>query len=340
MLERARNVTNFLLKEPARTARIGQTPNAIIHRDNKAAVRYFAPAVVKHAPLFICMPLINTWTIFDLMPGRSVVEALLNAGVPVYLMDWGRPGPEDQEVSLSHIIDVVIPRALDRVRRHARVREIDVLGYCVGGTFLTIAVSRMTGIRRLALLATPIDFHASGRLSKWAQPETFPLDTLIDGYGNFPAEMMKASFAWLRPMGQSAKWKSLWERIDQPGFSDVWASMEKWNDDATDFCGEAYREYVRGCYFDNALMKGGWTLGARPVRLSDGKVPAFVMAASDDHIVPPAAAFALEKVWGGPVTTRKVKGGHVAVCIGKELPAALIEWVKEGAAKEGVEKSA
>jgi polyhydroxyalkanoate synthase subunit PhaC len=333
MLQRAENYTRFLASDPVAKAKIGQSPNRIIHHDRKAVVRLFAPAEVKHKPVFVSMPLINTWTIFDLLPGRSVVEALNKAGVPVYLLDWGRPGPEDSLINLELLIDGTLRRSMDRTRRDAKTRygadSVDAIGYCVGGTYLTIMLARYPDMaRRLALLATPIDFHASGRLSLWANPETFPLDEVIDGHGNFPAEMMKQSFAWLRPMGQIAKWKSLWDKSENADFRTLWAAMEAWNNDNTDFAGAAYREYVRRCYFDNALMVGGWKLGGETVDLSKGKAPALVLAASDDHIVPPVAAFALKDRWGAPVTTRTLRGGHVGVCVGKELPAALLEWIR------------
>ncbi len=179
---------------------------------------------------------------------------------------------------------------------------------------------------RLALLCAPIDFHASGRLARWAKPETFPLDAAIDGFGNFPAPLLRASFAWLRPVGQWSKWRSLAERLDQPGFGELWAAMERWSRDAVDFPGEAYREYVRRCYFDNALIEGGWSLGGRPVDLAEGTAPATVFTATGDHICPAEAAEGLSRVWGAAVDTVSIQGGHVGVCVGRALPEALVEW--------------
>jgi polyhydroxyalkanoate synthase len=326
---RTAETARFLATDPVARARSGATPHAVIHRDNKARLRFFAPAEARHAPLFVSMPLINTWTVFDLVPGRSVIAALVGAGVPVYLLDWGTPGPEDAARPLADYVDTLIGRALDRARRHAAVQQMDVLGYCVGGTFLAVHLARHPGVaRRAAFLATPIDFHASGRLARWADPATFPLDAVIDGFGNFPSALMRTSFRWLRPAGQSAKWVGLWERIEDPGFRELWAAMEKWNEDAVDFPGEAYREYVRRCYFDNALVRGGWSLAGRPVDLAEAGIPALSIAASEDHIVPPPAAHALASVWGGPVETKTVRGGHVGVCIGRALPDTLLDWVR------------
>ncbi len=343
---KALDLARFLADDPVARAPTGQTPHAIIHRQNKASLRYFAPTpgVAPRTPVFISMPLINTWTIFDLLPDRSVVGALLGAGAPVYLLDWGRPGPEDAAVPMSGLVDDLLPRAIDRSQRHALAHhgthDLDGLGYCVGGTFLAISLARHPAmLRRLALLAAPIDFHASGRLSTWAHPDTFPLDDIVDGFGNFPRQLMASSFAWLRPAGQLARGRSLWKRGDDPAFLRLWAAMEQWNGDNVDFPGETYREYVRRCYFDNALMPAApaWIMAGRPVDLSQVRVPAVAFAASDDHICPPAAAFGLQQAWGGPVRTETLRGGHVGVCIGKALPGALTRWADEGHGPDAAE---
>lgn len=323
----ALQVARFLATDPVRSARSGLTPHAVLHRQGSSRLLFFPAEQPRHTPLFVSMPLINTWTIFDLVPERSVIAALVAAGVPVYLLDWGAPGPHDRHQTLPELVDERLGRALDRARRHAG-GELDALGYCVGGTFLAMHLARNpAAVRRLALLCAPIDFHASGRLARWATPETLPVDAAIDGYGNYPAEIVKSAFAWLRPMGQWDKWTTLAERIDDPDFRTLWAALEKWSDTPVDFPGEAYRAYVRGCYFDNALMTGGWSLGGRPVDLGQGTAPAHVLAASRDHICEPAAAEALAQVWGGPVTTERLRGGHVGVCVGRRLPQALLRWI-------------
>lgn len=320
MLARTLEVTKFLARDPAASARIGVTPHHVVLRCNKAALRYFPAS--GGTPVFVSMPLINTWPIFDLLPGRSVIERLQAAGHPVYVLDWGRPGPEDADRPLSSYIDDLLGRMLDRACRHAGVEAIETIGYCVGGTFLAVHLARHPGrAKRVVLLATPIDFHKAGRLSTWSRPECFPLDAVVDGLGNFPAGLMRTSFAWLKPQAKSAGWVALRERFDTPGFPELWAALERWNADAVDFPGEAYREYVRRCYFENALVTGGWA------DLRAATIPALVLAASDDHIVPAASAFALADGWGGPVTTETVRGGHVGVCVGSALPTRLVEWL-------------
>lgn len=327
MLERSLATARFLATDPVRTVRTGRTPHAVVHREHAAALRHF-PSPGRGAPVFVSMPLINTWTIFDLLPGRSVVEALVAAGHPVYLLDWGRPGPEDATRPLSAYVSTLLGRMLARACRHAGVERMAAVGYCVGGTFLATHLAlHPERVDRVCFLATPIDFHGSGRLATWATPATFPLDAIVDGVGNFPRALMRTSFQWLKPQGMTAKWASLWERVDVDGFPELWAALEHWNADGVDFPGEAYREYVRRCYFDNALIQGGWVLDGARVDLGRATAPALVLACSEDHIVSPAAAHALREVWGAPVETETLKGGHVGVCVGGALPRRLLGWL-------------
>lgn len=333
--KRTAELGRYLAGRPVETIQTGRSPHAIIFRQNKSCVRYFAPApgVAVRPPVFISMPLINTWTIFDLLPGRSVVEALCKAGVPVYVLDWGRPGPEDAEVTVSDLIDGLLHRSMDRARRHASAHHgaeaLDAIGYCVGGTFLAIYLARHPGaVRRVAFVATPIDFHKAGKLGEWVRPEAFPVDELVSNLGNYPGRLIKGGFVSMKPTGEASKYVSLWERVHDEGFRELWAAMEQWNEDTVDFPGEAYREYIRACYFDNRLLKGGWMLAGQEVSLKRAAMPATAIAATKDHIVPPASAFALDGAWGGPVKTVLVDGGHVGMCVGRSLPNALLDWVK------------
>ncbi len=340
--ERTAEFARYLLGRPVEQAKTGQTPYEVIFRQNKSSVHYYAPRGERvRAPVFVVMPLINNWRIWDLLPGRSVVQALTAAGAPVYLLDWGCPGPEDAEVSVSDLIDGLLRRCVERARRHAARQPwaaalpaglpLDAVGYCVGGTFLAVFLSRHPGLaRRAAFVATPIDFYKAGKLGEWVRAENLPLDQLVDGLGNYPGHLIKGGFVTLKPTQELSKFVSLWERGEDDKFKELWAAMEQWNSDSIDFPGEAYREYVRACYFENRLLTGGWSLAGRTVDLGAAKIPALAIAASKDHIVPPDSAFALQKVWGGPVETALVEGGHVGMCVARGLPSALVRWIEAG----------
>jgi polyhydroxyalkanoate synthase subunit PhaC len=327
MLQRSISVARTVLSAPPTCARLGITPHQAIHLRGSAWLRHF-PSIGGGAPLFLCMPLINRWTIWDLLEGHSVVAALTAAGHDVFLLDWGAPGPEASERTLGDLVDGTVGRALSVAHRRAG-QPLHAVGYCVGGTVLAMHLARrpQAPVRSMALVAAPIDFKAAGRLSTWANPQHFPLDEAVDGFGNFPARLMRSSFVWLAPMGRAKSLRALWERHDQDGFRELWSAIEAWNADPVDFPGEAYRTYVRGCYFDNALIEGGLCLDGTPVDLRQGRLPALAIAASRDHIAPAPSVHALASVWGGSVQEQTLAGGHVSISLRSALPDALLEWV-------------
>ncbi|TNE90995.1 MAG: alpha/beta fold hydrolase [Deltaproteobacteria bacterium] len=333
MIQKAIDFAHFLREFELKGYPTGLTPHQIIHTQGKSCVRYFEPEEIKTAPLFVSMPLINTWSVFDLLPHRSVVRGLLARGVPVYILDWGTPGPEDAEVGVEELLTNVLPRSIDRVRRHARrvngAEELHALGYCVGGTFLAAYIGiDPEAFDSVSFLAAPMDFRHAGRLGIWADPESFPVDALVDNLGNFPASLMGQSFVWLRPTTLPEKYRGLWDRFEDPKFIETWSAIEAWNSANIPFWGEAYRAYIKNCYFDNRLIEGGWFIAGHEVKLSDVKAPVLIMDATRDHICPPAAAQGLEAVWGGTVTKKSFNAGHVGVCLSSKLPNAIADWLE------------
>lgn len=332
-MRRHAEMLRFLASDPVPGAPIGATPHVILSRQGATCLRWYQPAAVQHAAVFVCMPLINTAAIWDLLPGRSVVGSLLRGGFPVAVLDWGRPGPELAERPLGWFVDEVIGRAVDRARRHASVAvgsdALDGVGYCVGGTFLGMHLARHDGaLRSFAAVAAPFDFAAGGRLATWTAAD-FPTERMAGPWGNFPASRMRDSFVWLRPEGAIRKWTGLLDGIDDPDFRALWVALERWNADAVDFPGEAWVRYVRGLYQDNALMDGTLVVDGTACDLACATVPALALAAAQDHIAPPAAVHGLARRWSGPVTQRTICGGHVGISVGQALPDALVSWLAE-----------
>ena len=68
-------------------------------------------------------------------------------------------------------------------------------------------------------------------------------------------------------------------------------------------------------------------LGGSPVDLTKGTCPVLAIAAKDDHIAAPASVVGLSKVWGGPVETVTVKGGHVGISVTPALADTLANFL-------------
>ena len=89
--------------------------------------------------MLLVFALINRPDIFDLRPGNSFVEYLLDEGFDVFLLDWGVPDDEDADMGLdSYVCDELPwgdPRDAARDRRRRSSRS---LGWCIGGTLVAM----------------------------------------------------------------------------------------------------------------------------------------------------------------------------------------------------------
>src|SRR3954447_24804538 len=113
-------------------------------------------------PLLIVHSLISKPYIFDLLPGNSVLEWLRDHGHDVYLLEWGETDETDVANDLATYVDDFVRPAIGVVREVSGTDEVALLGYCFGGLLSLLALATAPGlpVNDLALVATPVDFHA------------------------------------------------------------------------------------------------------------------------------------------------------------------------------------
>ena len=155
----------------AQLSRAGRTPYTVIHRDDLVQVRHYA----RHngaatTPLVLVAPLAVNMLIYDLFPERSLVQYLTAAGRDVYLIDWGRPSRRHNHYDLACYVLDLLPPCLAAVRQHAGQKALDLHGWSMGGHFILCyaGLGRDADLRRLVILGTSIDSHASGTLGQIA----------------------------------------------------------------------------------------------------------------------------------------------------------------------------
>jgi polyhydroxyalkanoate synthase len=240
-------------------------------------------AAAQKRPLLLVSSLINRAYILDLMKGRSVVERLLEAGREVWLLDWGEPGPADDERPLSGWALDLLPRAAREVARLAGTDSVHVLGYCMGGTLALMGMhAGALPAASLVAMATPVDFAEGGILSMWCRAPGFDAAEIVKVYGHAPPHLLQPAFKMLDPVGLATKLLHLEEKIDDDEFVRFFLAMEKWLEDSVPFPGRAFADWVK-LYRDNALD------------LSSVRQPILSLVAKDDYITPPASAIAVER---------------------------------------------
>jgi polyhydroxyalkanoate synthase len=308
-------------------ARVAQTPREAIWSLNKTTLYHYFPQVPperRHrVPLLLVFALINRPYIFDLRPGNSFVEFMLQQGYSVYLIDWGTPGPEDQHLRLEDYALDLLPRAVRKLKAHAGQAEFTLLGWCIGATLVTIYTAvrgQEEGVKNLILLTAPLDFSDRHAVpySIWLDSQYFDIDSLVTTLGNVPGEMIDFGNKLLKPYENFlGTYLRLWENLDNPSAVESWQAMNTWVTDLTPFAGAAFREWVVWFYRENRLMAGTLQMKGQRVDLSRIQVPVLNVVATNDHIVPPVQSRSiLERVSSREKTLLEIPGGHIGIMAG------------------------
>jgi len=298
----------------------------------------------KGAPLLVVCSLINRPYVLDLLPERSVFRRLLDGGRDVWLLDWGTPGaPGAWPYTLSDFTLDLLPRAVAEVKAQSGSRDVDVLGYCMGGTMALAAAAAEgdpLGARALVLMATPVDLHDDGLLSLWSRAPGFDAAALVRAYGHAPPHLLQPAFKMLDPVGLATKLVHLEEKIDDDAFVRFFLAMETWLEDSAPFPGGAFAEWL-GWYRDNALVaRGGTILDGRKIDPTRVTLPILSLVAEGDTITPPASSLAIERALPrARHTIVKQSGGHIGLATGssahKKMWPEVVRWL---GALDGQEK--
>jgi polyhydroxyalkanoate synthase len=300
----------------------------VTETDNATLYRY---GHADRPPLLIIYSLVNRPAILDLSPQRSVVRRLVDGGLCVYLLAWHPPGAARRYLGLADYILGDIAEAVAWIG-NAHDQSPHLLGVCQGGV-LALCHAALQPCRSLTTLATPVDTGTDGdQLAALARAIDF--DALVQATGNPSGQGMAAVFASLKPFALGPqRYGGLTALADADAAAvEAFMRMERWMYDGPDLAGQAFAEFARAIYQDNALVEGGLMLDGQPVRLDRIGCPVFNALAEDDHLVPPAAAAALERHVTGRCTTTTLPGGHLGLFISAEahrrLYPALLDWLQ------------
>ena len=332
---RARNLVRLLSGELRE--QVAPTPHEVVARWGRVRLlRYGAPAAAGPvSPILLVPSIINRYYVLDLRPGASLVEHLVGAGVPVYLIDWGTPGPQDRFADMAQHILGWLHAAVRRSCRDAGVEQVHLLGYCIGGTLATAyAALRPRRVAGLVALTAPVDFHDDGILSTWARSPDFPVRRLVESMGSMDRDFLQASFGMIQPLAQPRKWLGVYQNLWDDAFLEAFLPMETWVKDNVDVPGAAYVELIEDLYRANGLTRGSFTLRGEAVDLGDIVAPVLVAISEKDHIVPdPSARVLVEHVSSPDAQVLAFSGGHIGVVVGRaarrELWPALTRWLEE-----------
>lgn len=314
--------------------RVGQTKKEIVWKRNKATLYYYPSKSKKYKiPLFLIYSLINESYILDLYPGMSMIEAFGQEGYDVYLLDFGKPGYEDHDLTLDDYIIKYIQTAVKKTLVHSEATELTIIGYCLGGTLATIYTAICDEpVKNLILFATPIDFERSPFLQTWSfavKRGDIDIDSVIDAYGVIPAKLVYLALKMAIAPITFTSYMSLMERADDEESVRKWLLFNKWVKGHIPFAGATLKQLIN-VFKENQLIKDQLIIKGNKVKLACIESNLLVLSTTGDQIVPEHLTTPIvEKVSSVDKQFKRLKGGHVTIAMRGEIPIEMVNWLSE-----------
>jgi len=310
----------------------GASPREELLRVGKARLFRYRPLVerVQSVPSLLVYALVNRPSMADLQSDRSLIRGLLERGVDLHLVEWDDPTAADVERGLDDYLNRELAACVERL---TGAGPLNLLGICQGGTFaLCHAAMRPETVRNLVTMVTPVDFHTPQDLLSHLFKH---VDVELLGRRNVSGDMLNSLFLALKPYRLTQqKYVNLVGQLDDAAAVEMFLRMEQWIFDSPDLAGRALREFATACYRNNDLMHGRMRIGPNRVDLGCIRMPVLNVYARDDHLVPPPASQALERLVGSrDYRQMEVPGGHIGIYVGgtarQQVVSGIADWLEE-----------
>jgi len=297
---------------------VAATPGKIVMRNDLVELIQYSPQTptVHAEPVLIVPAWIMKYYILDLSPRNSMVQYLVAQGHTVFMVSWKNPTASDRNLGMDDYLRLGIRDALAAVTAIVPKRRVHAVGYCIGGTLLSIAAAVLAaqGDERLAslsLLAAQQDFSEPGELSLFISPSQLDaLEAAMRRTGVLKSEQMGAAFSLLR--SRDLLWTPAVNSYLR-GKRDTPNDLMAWNADGTRMPCRMHAEYLRGLYLNNALARGEFSAEGRLVDLAAIRISMFVVGTETDHVAPWKSVYKARGLTRSPdYTFLLTSGGHNA----------------------------
>jgi polyhydroxyalkanoate synthase len=315
---------------------VGLSPREEVwSRDKVRLFRYASDRRSLRPPVLLVMSLVTKPYVFDLRPGSSLVERMVERGFDVFLLDWGIPDVVESANTLETYCDEYLPLAARAVMATAGSPDLTVFGYCLGGvlSLLFVAGHSELPVRNLAVQATPIDFRDFSPAVSLLQQGRLDIDEFIDDTGNVPPSLVFDSMRFTKPTSQLTVYADLWQHLHDDEFVKSYQALMGWARDHIPFPGAAYRQIADLFVMRNLLATGRVPLGDRTVDLADIACPVLNIVGDNDDVAPPQSTAPLPGLLvKADVTDLHLPAGHVGLIVGRQayktfIPA-ILDWME------------
>lgn len=333
---------------------IATTPGKVVYRCELFELLQYDPLTeeVSETPLLIIPPFVNKYYILDLSEKNSLVRWAVQQGQTVFMMSWLNPTAEHRNLGFDRYVTEGVMQAMEVVEKQTGQRELNAVGYCIGGTLLMTTLAYMAGrrlkprVKSATLLTTLTDFSDPGDIGVFIDDHIIKAIVHQNNQmGYFDGRVMAVSFSKLRE--NSLYWNYFIQNYLK-GESPMPFDLLYWNSDSTNITAACHNDMLQKFYLENRLVQaGGYVVNGTKIDLSKIDIPLYFISAHQDHIAKWKITYEGAKLCRNNATFVLGESGHIAGIVNppekkkysywtnQNLPENADDWLANSAHHEG-----
>lgn len=314
---------------------LAATPGSVIFENDLMQLIQYRPATarVRKRALLMVPPCINKFYVLDLSAENSFVRYSVEQGNTVFMISWRNPTAAQGHFGWDDYLSAGVLKAMSVVRNVSRSDRLNVLGFCVGGTLLGCALGVLAArgdewVESATFLTTMLDFHDTGEIAVFVDEASVKAAEATLGAGGIKSGRDLAQvFNALR--ANDLVWSYVVNSYLKGRAPDAFDILY-WNSDSTNLPGPFYAWYLRNTYLENRLREPGRTrMAGVDLDLSRVRIPTYVLATREDHIVPWRSAYRTTQLFSGPSRFVLGASGHIAGVVNPAAKNRRSYWLQE-----------
>ena len=314
---------------------VGTTPGKVVFQNDLIQLLQFNPTTknVLKRPLLIIPPWINKYYILDLRQSNSFIKWATDQGHSVFVISWVNPDAKLASKGFDDYMAEGSLAALDAVCRQTGEQQVNLIGYCLGGTLLGASMAYLAAkkdqrIASATFFVALLDFSIPGELGVFIdEQQVASLEKKMEERGYLEGSEMGGTFNMLR--SNDLIWSFVVNNYlmgKQPFPFD----LLYWNSDSTRMPYKMHSFYLRNMYLKNLLKEpGGIELQGVPIDISKIKTPSYFISTIEDHIAPWKSTYLGAARLGGPVRYVLGGSGHIAGIVNPPAANKYGSWTNE-----------